>query len=154
MLHQSNGSCGHCLFLMNKYSGFNKQLQLWFFGIQARYPYTHISCAGRNYQDQMAAFKSGASHAVYGKSAHNYNCAIDVFFTLQGVDNYDDSLFDRVIMPNMAIYLNWYGSSDMKARVARKEPGSFYEKAHIEINSWRTLVTEGLVHLVEPEPPI
>lgn len=140
--HQNNGKCQKCIEIMDKYPNMNKQLRSWFTLFQAKHKEAHVSCAGRGYSDQEAAKAAGASKASYGKSAHNYNCAIDVFVLLPNKDLYDKKWFTEVLAPEVPYFLKWYG-----------EPGcSFPELPHLEVREWRGLLVQGLCALVE-EPP-
>lgn len=144
MSHANNGKCEKCAEIFEKYPGFNKQLRSWFVIFQAKHPEAHISCAGRGFEDQEAARNAGASKAHYGQSAHNYNCAIDLF--VMDFKNYPNELypkkwFDTVLAPEIPFFLNWYGA-----------PGQpFPEMPHLEIREWRKLIAIGSAGLVEPK---
>lgn len=140
--HQNNGSCPKCIELMDKYSGLNPALRDWFVKFQIGNPIFHISCAGRGYVDQEKAKFEKRSRAAYGESAHNYNCAIDLFIDSPGVGLYDKELFIQALYGKLPEFLNWYGY-----------PGSeFFELPHIEIKAWKNLLASGFVQLVEPLP--
>lgn len=129
--------CPKCLELFNKYPNFNQLLQTWFLRKQAELGTCHISEAGRGYAAQEAAFKSKASRAHYGASAHNYNAALDVFFIdSNGKLSYDKSNYVALVLdlPNV---INWYG----------KKGSAFYELPHFELNGWKSMKLK----LVEPE---
>lgn len=140
--HQNNGKCEKCKEIIERYPNFNPTLKSWFFLFQAKHPEAHVSCAGRGVADQMAALAAKASKASFGDSAHNWNCAIDVFVILPGKDIYDREWFKTVLAPAIPYFLNWYGA-----------PGSpFPELPHIELREWRGLRAQGLCALVEPMP--
>lgn len=140
--HQNNGNCPKCKEIFEKFPNFNKELRSWFVLFQAKHPEAHISCAGRGYADQKAALAAKASRADFGQSAHNWNCAIDLFVMLPGKDLYDREWFKKVLAPAVPYMLRWYG-----------EPGcSFPELPHVEYREWRALKAQGLIALVE-EPP-
>lgn len=143
MKHESNGHCGKCLEIINKYPGFNQNLASWFFAFQMKHPEAHVSCAGRGYNEQYDAFMRGASRAKYGQSAHNFNLGIDLFVIQKNDSNiYPLDWFKRVLAPEVPAWLNWYG-----------KPGSiFYELPHIEVSNWHELVAMGAATLVEPVP--
>lgn len=140
MKHQNNGKCPKCLDIINKYPDFNKELKSWFVLLQAKHPEAHVSCAGRGKADQEAAFTAKASKARYGQSAHNYNCALDLFVILPKTDLYDKKWFNTVIEPAIPYSLNWYGAKGSK----------FFELPHVEVRDWRRLVAQNLAALVEP----
>lgn len=141
-LHKNNGNCPHCKTLFEKYPNFNAQLRSWFVMFQAKYPEAHISCAGRGYADQEAAKKSKASRAFYGESAHNYNCAIDIFLIPARDEKEERKWFHEKLAPEVPYRLNWYGA-----------PGSpFPELGHIQVREWRGLLAQGLCALVEEAP--
>jgi len=140
--HQNNGKCGKCRELKDLYPNFNPKLWSWFVLFQAAHPEAHISCAGRGLEAQQAAKAAKASKADFGESAHNYNCALDLFVILPGKDIYDRKWFNEVVAPKIPYYLNWYGA-----------PGSaFFELPHVELREWRALRAQGFCVLVEPLP--
>jgi hypothetical protein len=105
--HQNNGRCEKCMQIMNKYAGFNPQLKGWFILFQAKHHEAHISCAGRGFEAQEAAKLNKKSRAKYGESAHNYNCAIDIFVQLPGKDLYDKEWFEEILAPEVPYFLKW-----------------------------------------------
>lgn len=140
--HQNNGNCAKCKELFEKYPGFNRKLRSWFIMFQSKHQEMHISCAGRGFADQTLAKKSGVSRAEYPDSAHNWNCAIDVFIQLPNKDLYDKTWFATVLAPEIPYFLNWYGA-----------PGaSFYELPHIELRDWRGQKMAEKLSLVELIP--
>ena len=140
--HQNNGNCEKCKELFNKYPNFNQTLRSWFVLFQAKHPEAHISCAGRGVVDQTGALTSGNSKASFGKSAHNYNCAIDVFCILPQKDLYDKEWFEKILAPQIPYHLNWYGAPH----------SPYYERPHIELREWRKLLATKDIALVEPMP--
>lgn len=138
--HQNNGKCPKCAQIFDKYPGVNSDLRSWFENVQDSHPTAHISCAGRGKADQEAVFAEGKSKARWGQSAHNWNCAIDIFHMKMNHDGSVVALYDRpwyieIIEPNLEPFLKWYGT-----------PGSsFYELPHVEIADWRN----GNARLVE-----
>lgn len=142
--HDNNGNCSGCDKLFDRYQGFHPMLRGWFKQMQAVYPYFHISCAGRGYEDQMMAKIGGHSNALYGQSAHNYNAAIDTFLQKPGIELYDKSWYGEVISTEMQHepWLEWYGDKDAK----------YPELPHIQVKNFKRLVLQGLVSLVEPLP--
>ncbi len=117
-------------------------LRAWFLEFQQAHPEAHISCAGRGADEQTEKLRGGLSRAKYGRSAHNYNCAIDVFVQLPKKDIYDAEWFSKVLAPAIPYHLKWYGSKD----------SDFYELPHIELRDWRKLVATKEAVLVEPIP--
>lgn len=109
---------------------------------QAKHPEAHISCAGRGLVEQEEKKAEGRSKASYGKSAHNYNCAIDLFIQLPGKDIYDNDWFQKVLAPEIPFHLHWYGSPHSK----------FFELPHIEFRNWRELAARKEIALVEKHP--
>jgi hypothetical protein len=138
--HQNNGACPKCKEIFGKYHNFNPKVRSWFVIFQAAHPEAHISCAGRGHADQEIKRSEGLSKASYGQSAHNYNCAIDVFVSLSQKDIYDKKWFNEVLAPEIPYFLNWYGAPDSR----------FHELPHIELRDWRRLKATGMVSLVEP----
>lgn len=140
--HLNNGACPKCKEIMDRFPNMNQKLRQWFVDFQKQNPEAHTSCAGRGFQDQTNAKASGASRAKFGESAHNYNCALDLFVQLPKTDIYDKKWFQEKIAGKIPYFLKWYG-----------EPGSaFYELPHIEVREWRGLRVQNLAGLVE-EPP-
>jgi len=140
--HQNNGDCPKCKELFDKYPGFYQPLRDWFISFQKKCPEAHISCAGRGAVDQDAKKLEGRSKASFGKSAHNYNAAIDLFVNKPFTNLYDLAWFNANVAPAIPLSLNWYGS-----------PGSrFPEIPHIEARNWKELRDAGVLTLVEPMP--
>jgi hypothetical protein len=138
MSHQNTGKCQACEGIFNKYPGFYEPLKEWFFYTQSVFPRFHVSCAGRGKIDQEACFSRGASKAHWLKSSHNFNCAIDTFFLVNGAYCLDESLYAAVVAdldPN----IEWYGSKD----------AVFPERPHFEWLSWPQLVADGIISPVE-----
>lgn len=138
-MHDLSGHCLHCARLFNTYPNFNDELRTWFSALQIENPELHISCAGRGKIEQEALFQRGATKAHYGHSSHNFNAAFDVFFLIDGNYNLDAARFSLVIVPALYPSLTWYGSPK----------AIFYERPHIELASWKELVSSGQLVLVE-----
>lgn len=136
--HENNGACLRCLEIFARFPHFNSDLFNWFLMIQAKFPDFHISEAGRGKIQQEQDFNEGESHAHWGESAHNYNCAFDSFFLINGKYTLEKILYDK-ISPEIPDFVNWYG---MPTAV-------FYERPHFEKADWRELLKAGLVKLVE-----
>lgn len=130
---------------MHKYAGVDDTLRSWFVLFQAKHPEAHISCAGRGYVEQQAKRGEGRSKASYGHSAHNYNCAIDLFVNYPGLKIYDEYWFNQILAPEIPDFLEWYGWPEYKTRKDK-----YWELPHVEVKNWRDLREHGLVHLVEP----
>lgn len=138
-MHDNSGNCPGCEKIFNRYPGFNMRVKLWFKAVQASNPSAHISCAGRGQQDQEECVARGTSKARWGQSGHNFNCAIDIFFQINGQLSYDRKLYEENIVPVLSTDIEWYGA-----------PGaSFPELPHFELRSWRELAKAGKVKLVE-----
>lgn len=142
MSHENNGRCEKCQIIFDLYPGFHKGLRVWFELFQQKNPEAHISCAGRGRLAQETCVLNKTSKAHWGHSAHNYNCAIDIFE--MGGDPksiYENKWFYDKVKPaiDAAPWLEWYGKPDAE----------FREVPHIEIKLWRELLKEGLVSLVE-----
>lgn len=140
MRHENSGNCPQCEKIFNRYPGFHSGLKKWFKDLQAKVPTAHISCAGRGQQDQEECVRRGASRAHWSKSAHNWNCAIDLF-EMDGKigDLYERPWFEAHVAGQVPSELEWYGA-----------PGaSFPELPHIELRGWRELAHTGKVKLVE-----
>lgn len=140
--HQNNGKCLKCAEIFDKFPGFNQNVRGWFTMFQAKHVEAHISCAGRGAADQEAAKLAGKSRAEFGKSAHNWNAAIDLFVLLPQTDLYSKKWFNEVVAPEIPYFLNWYGT-----------PGSsFFELPHIELRDWHGMKIAGDLKLVETPP--
>lgn len=140
MSHENlSGACLSCAALFNKYSGFYQPLRDWFMELQSKHPEAHISCAGRGEIEQMALYHRGATRAVYGQSAHNYNCALDLFRLEEGQYDLDLDWFNHVIAPALTANLDWYGAPY----------APFKERPHVEISSWNEMAHAGILHKVE-----
>lgn len=136
--HINDGNCQKCEEIFNKYPDFNLQLKAWFKGIQSKYPEAHISCAGRGFDEQEVDYTRHSSNAHYGQSAHNYNCAIDIFRLLNGAYNLDKLWFQEVVGINLPDCFKWYG-----------DPHGYYELPHVEIYKWKEMRDRKQVRLVE-----
>jgi hypothetical protein len=129
--HENNGACPRCCVIFDKYPGFHKDLRAWFEGFQSKHPEAHISCAGRGHDEQNTLFHRGASKATYPKSAHNCNCAIDVFcMQPSNGDIYDKVWFYQVLAPEIPARFTWYGRPN----------APFFEMPHIEAGNWHSLL--------------
>jgi len=141
-IHTNNGDCSSCDALFDRYPRFNKYLRAWFKKLQAMYPSAHISVAGRGKLAQQKALKEKSSLADWTESAHNWNCAIDIFRLLDnGKADWTPSWYKTTIGPMVAddLELVWYG--DDKAK--------FKEQGHVEVKGWKQLVANGIEYLVE-----
>ncbi len=140
MSHINSGKCPQCQEIIDRFPGFYKPLRDWFEKLQAAHPEAHVSEAGRGYLNQERDFQKGASKAHYGQSAHNFNCALDLFELQGDMKNiYEPSWFHDVLAKNLEPWVNWYGA-----------PGSpFREMPHVEPRGWHSI--NGL-KLVEPMP--
>lgn len=128
MIHPNNGNCPGCDKIFDRYIGFHDGLRKWFKEFQQKHPEAHIACAGRGEQDQEEAQLRGASKAKYGESAHNYNCAIDIFEQQGDKKNiYEEEWFIRVLAPEIPAWLEWYGASG----------AAFPELPHVQLKDWR-----------------
>jgi hypothetical protein len=140
MKHENSGHCPKCQEILDRYSGFNEDLREWFEDFQEEYPEAHVSCAGRGRDEQEAAFKSGASRAHFGESAHNWNCAMDLFALIPQANTiYPREWFNNILAPALPDWIEWYGSKGAE----------FFELPHIEVKGWRELRKQMKVHLVE-----
>lgn len=138
MKHENNGKCKYCQELFDKFPGFHSGLRYWFENVQLHVPDAHISEAGRGAVDQILYQAMALSKAKFGKSAHNYNAAIDVFRNVKG-NIYDKNWYNKSIDPFLEDWIEWYGS-----------PGSkFWELPHFEVKDWKALVKQGLLKIVE-----
>lgn len=138
MHNEVDVECPGCLEKINKYPNFLLPLKDWFFKVRAKNLTFHVADAGRGKIDQEAYCARGASQAHWGQSAHNFNCALDTFFQIDGQYRLDSNLYDSLVMgldPN----ISWYGAADAE----------FKERPHFEWKDWRTLKTEGVAKLVE-----
>ena len=141
-MHRNNGKCEGCKALFERYPGFSLPVRMWFEALQEAHPEAHISEAGRGKQRQDYLFLQGLTQAKFGKSAHNYNAAIDVFCNTENNEySLDSEWFDLVIRPRLNDALQWYGDIGSE----------FYERPHIEFKDWRVLAEKGFLHLVSSE---
>jgi hypothetical protein len=82
----------------------------------------------------------GVSHAQYGESAHNFNAALDLFQQQQdGKYLLNRQWFLKVVKPALESWMIWYGDRDAE----------FYELPHVQISTYRELVRQGKLKLVE-----
>jgi len=140
--HSNDGECQKCAEIIDRFPGINVALRDWFEVLQRLHPHFHVSCAGRGFEAQQMAKKTGASRANYGESAHNYNCALDLFIQLPNVDLYNSRIFNDTLLGKLPPFLVWYG-----------EPGSkFKELPHVEVRAWKNLLASGFVKIVERDP--
>lgn len=140
--HQNNGNCPECEIIFNAYPDFNTFLKDWFKKLQVVHPEAHISCAGRGQVEQERDFARGSSRDHWTQSAHNYNCAIDLWrFLPENPFPYNLGLvwFNQTIRPALNSSLEWYGA-----------PGARYkELPHVQIANWESLVVKKEAKLVE-----
>lgn len=140
MSHTNDGACAKCNQVINTYPDFNQDLHEWFEAFQKLHPEMHVSCAGRGRVDQEACFQRGASKAHWAQSAHNYNCAMDLFVELPGEASiYPVAWFHNILAPALPDFIEWYGAPH----------AVFQEMPHIEVLGWRTLLASGGLKLVE-----
>lgn len=139
MAHKNDGSCQDCLKIIHRYPNFNETLLTWFQAMQLMHEDLHTSCAGRGMVDQEAAFARGASKAHWLHSAHNFNCALDLFQLKDGKYTLDEDWFRSVVGANIYPSLMWLG----------ERGSSYYELPHIELTVWPSLVKNKTVVSVE-----
>lgn len=128
---------------MNEFPGFSVLLRDWFQRMQEFNHSFHCSDAGRGYLDQELYFQRKSSLAHYGESAHNFNCALDTFFVIDGKYSVDLDLYAKNIEPHIPEWLQW-GHNWSR----------FKETPHFEIKAWRMLRDHGAADLVEPMPKV
>lgn len=138
-MHVNNGSCISCARIFNRFPNFHPKLRAWFEKVQSLSPDAHISCAGRGRLEQEVYFEKGASKAHWKRSAHNYNCAIDIFQLKDGTAMWSRGWFHVVVELQLDPDLKWYGAKDAE----------FQELPHVEVANWKDLVKNGSVTLVE-----
>lgn len=140
MGHINNGNCAKCDDIFDKYTGFNIELRKWFKEFQAKHPEAHISCAGRGPKEQDELFHAGRTKATFGKSAHNWNAALDVFCVMEHSDSiYDLHWFKSVLAPEIPEWISWYG----------RQGATFYELPHLELSQWNDLAHKGILKKIE-----
>lgn len=136
--HLNDGACFKCQLIFNRYPNFHPTLRTWFETLQSKVKDAHISCAGRGRAEQELYLSKGTSKASYGNSAHNYNCAIDIFRITQaggaewGVPWFRDNIgpaVDAFNSSRLSPQLLWYG----------RPMAPYFELPHIEIKDWRLL---------------
>jgi len=139
MKHDNNSDCPKCDQIIALFPGFHPALRLWFKSLQYQYPEAHVSCAGRGEISQEELYARGATKAKWMKSAHNYNCALDLFCLVHGAPTiYPKDWFVNVVRPKVPYWLNWYGA----------EGSAFFELPHVEVKDWKQLLMKGEVRLV------
>lgn len=145
IIHINDGNCKKCDEIFDHYPNFHIALRRWFKAFQMNHSEAHISCAGRGQHDQERCFTDGSSDAAWGHSAHNYNCAIDLWVN-RPIENqipqkwmYPEAWFLAVLAPELPVWLTWYGVHG----------SPYYELPHVELSHWRQYRDEGLVKLVE-----
>lgn len=137
----ATGKCLGCQKIMDRYPGLHKELRIWFESFQFRHFEAHISDAGRGCQDQEAAFLRGSSKARWGQSAHNWNCALDIFVLNHSSGSlYPLKWYQQVLANELPTWLEWYG------RIG----APFYELPHVEVRGWRQMAKNLAINLVEP----
>lgn len=141
--HKNNGHCEKCLQIINRYPNFNALLLDWFQDFQEFHPEFHVSCGGRGEADQEEKKREKKSRASFGESAHNYNCAIDLFINGGDHELYDEEWFQAVLGPIIPSFLEWYGRPEYK-----DDKSKYFELPHIEIRAWRLLRDKGMLRLV------
>lgn len=141
MKHKNSGNCAYCETIFGRFPGFYAALKDWFKEFQHYHPEAHISCAGRGRQDQEALLIRKATRAAWGKSAHNFNAAIDLF-EMGGTSPsniYEPHWFESVLKPQLPKFVTWYGAIG----------APFPELPHVEVTEWRSLAHQGVLKLVE-----
>lgn len=138
--HENNGNCTGCSRILHRYPGIYPDLRDWFLRFQKDHPEAHVSCAGRGQMDQETLLLRRATKAPWGKSAHNYNAALDIFENQGDKKNiYEADWFNNVLYPNLPDFLDWYGMPE----------APFRELPHVEVENWQQLAQEGILKLVE-----
>lgn len=138
--HTNNGKCEKCLQIFNRYPNPEPRLLQWFLDLQLQHPEAHISCCGRGEQEQNELYLRKATKAQWGKSAHNYNAAIDIFVQTPGNDNlYPFKWYTDILKPKLQPFLLWYGMPH----------SAFFELPHCEILAYRELAIQKQLSLVE-----
>jgi hypothetical protein len=142
--HTNDGKCKKCQEIFDQYPGAHPALRKWFTDLQAKSKDAHISTCGRGKAKQEQYKKEGKSNASWGKSAHNFGCAVDIFQMIVDKSGkveavYPRKWFNETVKPALTDWLKWYGS-----------PGaSFPELPHVEVANWRDLARDGKVKLEE-----
>lgn len=139
MKHENSGQCIKCGLIFNKYPGFHVGLKSWFMSVQKKMPIFHVCDAGRGKIDQEIYFARGATKAHFGESAHNFNCAIDSFFLIDGKYSLDKKLYDEV-SKSLTSGIEWYGAAG----------SAFFELPHFQIANFKEAKESGLLKPVEP----
>lgn len=135
--HENNGACAKCMEIIFTFPDPFEPLVDWFVETQRQLPDLHCSEAGRGKARQERMYETHRSEAHWTESAHNWNCALDLFRNAKVI--YDEDWFRGKLAKFIPLWLNWYGA-----------PGSkFYELPHVEIRAWKELVKDGTVKLVE-----
>jgi len=94
----------NCKTCAEKIEGCHNSLRLWFEIISDNFKDCHVAVGFRGEADQEAAVAAGLSHAVWGKSKHNYmedgkpsSWAIDIFqLGEDGKAHFEPSYFENI----------------------------------------------------------
>lgn len=145
-MHANNGKCQKCREIIDRYPGFYPPMRKWFSDLQSAMPDVHVSCAGRGQLDQEACFIRGASNAHWTKSAHNWNCALDLWANIKNKDGkvtpkemYNLGTFKEIEL-SVPDWIDWYG----------KKGSNYLEFPHYEVKDWQSL-KDVTLHIVEGE---
>ena len=139
MRHVNTGNCEKCDQIFNRYPGFHQGLRNFFKNLQKNNPEAHISCAGRGRKDQEKFYKSGASRAHYGQSAHNVNMALDVFKLHHTGADWSTEWFIHTL--GKAIESHNTNTEDFKIKWYGTPGSKFLEYPHCEVENWKNVTT-------------
>ena len=136
--HENVYNCLKCNEILIKFNGLHDHMYLFVNELKKLDCSAHISCASRGRVEQEVYFQRGASNARYGKSAHNYGAAVDIFrIDEKGLLSYSEAWFNKTVgklvkeWNKAGVYepLDWYGAKGSE----------FYERPHVELDNWKKL---------------
>lgn len=135
--HTNDGACKKCMEIIFTYADPYEPLVEWFVETQKQLPELHCSEVGREQVRQDRLFTARRSNAKWGESAHNWNCAMDLFKN-DRKNIYDEEWFRGSFSKFIPPWICWYGALNSK----------FYELPHIEPRDWEKLKEQGKLKLV------
>ncbi len=142
MSHSNDANeCAGCSAVIARYPGTDPDLVSWFWLLREKNHDLHTSCAGRGREDQEACFSAGTSKAHWTQSAHNWNCALDLFrIDENGKASWDAMWYNNVLSgcPEIGDWLTW-----------GRFWTTFKEYPHLELTNWRDMAKSGIAKLVE-----
>lgn len=135
--HTNDGACKKCMEIIFSYADPYEPLVEWFSETQKQLPELHCSEAGREQARQERLFEIKRTNAHWKQSAHNWNCALDLFKN-DKMNIYDEDWFRGKFAKFIPSWISWYGAIGAK----------YYELPHVEPRNWEALQETGEIKLV------